>query len=70
LVKTAKSKNWKLEFEVEYIARKMPQQNSYAETSFTIIAAQDRCIMIAGKIPNTGVSNCGQNQLRLMPVTI
>jgi hypothetical protein len=32
LVKTAKGKNWKLEFEVEYTARKMPKQNLHAET--------------------------------------
>ena len=37
LVKTAKGKNWKLEFEVKYTARKMPQQNLHAETLFTII---------------------------------
>ncbi len=39
LVKTAKGKDWKLDFTVKYMARKMPQQNSHAETLFTIIAA-------------------------------
>jgi hypothetical protein len=52
LDKTAKGKDWKLDFTVKYMARKMPQQNSYAETSFTIIAAQARCMLIAGKIPD------------------
>jgi hypothetical protein len=32
LVKTAKSKNWKLEFEVKYTARKTPRQNLHTET--------------------------------------
>ncbi len=53
LVKMVKSKNWKLEFEIEYTARKMPQQNLHAETLFTIIAAQARCMMSAGRIPDT-----------------
>ena len=53
LVKTAKGKNWKLEFEVEYTARKTPQQNLHAETLFMIFVAQARCTMIAGQILNT-----------------
>jgi hypothetical protein len=53
LVKTAKGKNQKLEFEVKYTARKTPQQNLHVETLFKIIAAQARCMMIAGQIPNT-----------------
>jgi hypothetical protein len=53
LVKMAKGKKWKLEFEVEYAARKTPQQNLHAATLFTIIAAQARCMMIAGQIPDT-----------------
>ncbi len=51
MVKTAKGKNWKLEFEVKYTARKMPQQNLHVETLFTLIATQAR--MIAGQISNT-----------------
>jgi hypothetical protein len=50
LVKTAKDKDWKLDFTVKYTARKTPQQNSHVETSFTIIAAQARCMLIAGQI--------------------
>jgi hypothetical protein len=53
LVKTAKGKNWKLEFDVNYTAGKMPQQNLHAETSFKIVVAQARCMMIAGQTPNT-----------------
>ncbi len=63
LVKTAKGKNWKLDFEVKCTARKLPQQNLHAEISFTIIAAQARCMMIAG----IG-SMCGQKQLRQLPI--
>ncbi len=53
LVKMAKGKNWKIEFEVEYTTRKKPQQNLHAETLFTMIAAQARCMMIAGQILDT-----------------
>ncbi len=77
MVKTAKGMNWKLEFEVEYNARKTPQQNSHAETSFTIIAAQARCMMIAGKIPDTEQFKLWPEAVKtathlnnLMPVTI
>ncbi len=52
LVKTAKGKDWKLDFIVEYTARKTPQQNSHAETLFTIIAAQARFMLIAAQVPN------------------
>ena len=52
LIKTAKGKDWKLTFDVENTARKTPQQNSHAETSFTIIAAQARCMLIAGQVPS------------------
>ncbi len=57
MVKTAKGKDWKLDFTVEYTARKMPQQNLHAETLFTIIAAQARCMLIAGQIPDDERSN-------------
>ncbi len=77
LVKMAKGKNWKLEFEVKYTARKMPQQNVHAETLFTIIAAQARCIMIAGQIPDTEQFKLWPEAVKtatqlnnLMPVTI
>jgi hypothetical protein len=39
LVKTAKSKNRKLEFEVKYTARKTPQHDLHAETLLSIIGA-------------------------------
>jgi hypothetical protein len=53
LVKMARGKNRKLEFEVKYTARKTPQQNLHAEISFTIIVAQTRCMMIAGQLLDT-----------------
>ena len=40
LIKMAKSQAWKLTFKEELTARKMPQQNSKAETAFTIITAK------------------------------
>ncbi len=52
LVKTAKGKDWKLDFEPELTARKTPQQNSHAETPFTVIAAQARLMMVAVQIPD------------------
>ncbi len=53
MVKMARGKNRKLEFEVKYTARKTPQQNLHAEISFTIIVAQTRCMMIAGQLLDT-----------------
>ncbi len=77
LVKTTKSKNRNLKFEVKYTARKMPQQNSHAKTLFTIIAAQARCMMIAGPIPDTNRFKLWPEAVKianhlnnLMPVTI
>jgi hypothetical protein len=77
LVKTPKGKNWKLEFEVKYTARKMPQQNFHAETLFTIIVAQARCMMIAGRIPDAERFKLWPEAIKtathlnnLMPVTI
>jgi hypothetical protein len=54
LVKTAKGKDWKLDFELEFTAWITSQQNSHAETSFTIIAAQARSmmVMVAAQIPD------------------
>jgi hypothetical protein len=55
----------------------MPQQNLHAETLFTIIAAQARCMMIAEQIPNTEqfklrleVVKTDTHLNNLMPVTI
>jgi hypothetical protein len=69
LVKMAKGKNWKMEFEVKYTARKRPQQNLHVETLLTIIAAQVRCMMIAGQIRTLSGSNCGQKQFRQLPIS-
>jgi hypothetical protein len=73
----AKGKDWKLDFAVEYTAQKTPQQNLHAETSFTVIAAQARCMLIAGQIPNTERFKLwpeavvtATNLNNLMPVTI
>jgi hypothetical protein len=77
LVKIAKGKDWKLGFIVEYTARKNPQQNSHAETSFTIIAAQARCMLIAAQVPNIErfklwpeAAKTATHLNNLMPVTI
>jgi hypothetical protein len=77
LGKLAKGKNWKLEFEVKYTARLMPQQNSHAATLFTVIVAQARCMMFAGQIPNTERFKLWSEAVKtathlnnLMPVTI
>jgi hypothetical protein len=52
LVKTAKGKDLKLDFEPEFTAWKTPQQNSHAETSFTVIAAQAKSMMVAAQVLN------------------
>jgi hypothetical protein len=51
LVTLAQSKDWKLESIFENTARNTPQQNSYAELAFTVIAAKTRAIMNAAQIP-------------------
>ncbi len=77
LVKIAKGKDWKLDFIVEYTACKTPQQNSHTETSFTIIAAQARCMLIAAQVPNIEqfklwpeAAKTATHLNNLMPVTI
>jgi hypothetical protein len=77
LVKMAKGKDWKLDFAVEYTAQKTPQQNLHVETSFTVIAAQARGMLIAGQIPNIERFKLlpeavvtATNLNNLMPVTI
>ncbi len=77
LIKTAKGKDWKLTFDVEYTARKTPQQNSHVETSFTIIVAQARCMLIAGHVPSKEqfklwpeAAKTATHLNNLMPVTI
>jgi len=53
LVMLAHSKEWKLETNFENTARKTPQQNSYAEQAFTVIAAKMRAVMNAAQIPKS-----------------
>jgi hypothetical protein len=50
LIKMAKSQAWKLTFKEELTARKTPQQNSKAETAFTVIAAQARSMRNAAQL--------------------
>jgi hypothetical protein len=59
------------------MAKKMSQQNLHAETLFTIIAAQARCMLIAGRIPDDEQLKLWPEALKtathlnnLMPVTI
>jgi hypothetical protein len=64
LIKMAKSQAWKLTFKEGLMARKMPQQNSKAETAFTVIAAQSRSMMNAVQLSDKDSLNCGQKLLR------
>ena len=50
LLKMAKSATWKLTFKEELTARNTPQQNSKAETAFTVVAAQARSMMNAAQL--------------------
>jgi hypothetical protein len=52
LIKIAKGKDWMLAFEVEFVARKTPQQNSKATSALTVIAAQARSMLIAVQVPD------------------
>jgi hypothetical protein len=53
LVTLAQSQDWKLETIFENTACKTPQQNSYAELAFTVIAAKIRAVMSAVQIPKS-----------------
>ncbi len=53
LVTLAQSQDWKLETIFENTACKTPQQNSYAELVFTVIAAKTRAVMNAAQIPKS-----------------
>jgi len=53
LVTLAHSKEWKLETIFENTARKTPQQNSYVELAFTVIASKTRVVMNAAQIPKS-----------------
>ncbi len=52
LIKIAKGKDWMLTFEVEFMARKTPQQNSKAESAVKVIAARGRIMLIAAQVPD------------------
>jgi hypothetical protein len=77
LVETAKGKVWKLDLESEFMAHRNPQQNSHDETSFTVIAALARSMILAAQIlgdkrfklwPEAAVTATFFNNL--VPVTI
>jgi hypothetical protein len=53
LVTLAHLKDWKLETMFENTACKTPQQNSYAELAFTVIAVKTRAVMNAVQIPKS-----------------
>ena len=51
IITLAHSKDWKHDTVFENTACKTPQQNSYAELVFTVIAAKARAMMNAAQIP-------------------
>ncbi len=53
LVTLAQSQDWKLETIFKNTALKTPQQNSYAELAFMVIAAKTRSVMNAAQIPKS-----------------
>jgi hypothetical protein len=53
LITLAHSQDWKLDTIFENTACKTPQQNSYAELAFTVIAAKTRAVMNAAQIPKS-----------------
>jgi hypothetical protein len=72
----AKGKDWKLDFTVKCTARKTPQLNLHAETLFTIIAAQARCMLAAQILDDERFElwpeavKTATHHNNLMPVTI
>ena len=50
LVKCLKSKDWKLDIQVEYMARNTPQQNSLEEQEFTFISPKTRATLNTANI--------------------
>ena len=62
LVTLAHSQDWKLATIFENTARKTPQQNSYAELAFTVIAVKTRAVMKRCKYPKGSDSKCGVKQ--------
>ena len=53
LVTLAHSQEWKLETNFENTACRTPQQNSYAELAFMVIALKTRAMMNAAQIPKS-----------------
>ena len=53
LVTLAQSKDWKLKAIFENTAWKTPQQNSYAELAFMVIATKTRAMMNVAQIPKS-----------------
>jgi hypothetical protein len=51
LVTLAHLKDWKHETILENMARKTPQQNSYAELAFTVLVAKARAMLSAAQVP-------------------
>jgi hypothetical protein len=51
LVTLAHSKDWKHETFFENMARKTPQQNSYAELAFMLLAVKARAMLSAAQVP-------------------
>ncbi len=51
LIAMVHSKEWKLNTAFENTAQKKPQQNSKAETGFTVIAAKARAMLSAAQVP-------------------
>ncbi len=51
LVTLAHSKDWKHETIFENMARKTPQQNSYAELAFMVLVAKARAMLSAAHVP-------------------
>jgi hypothetical protein len=51
LLTLAHSKDWRHEAIFKNTARKTPQQNSYAELAFTVLAAKVRAMLSAAQVP-------------------
>jgi hypothetical protein len=51
LIKLAHWKDWKLSVTFENTARQTPQQNSKAETGFTVVAAKAQAMLSAAQVP-------------------
>jgi hypothetical protein len=63
LVTLAHSKDWKHKTIFENMACKTPQQNSYAELAFTVLAAKARAMISAAQVPKDEHHKLGEKQL-------